>query len=301
MLFLIRLMRGLWYVDSCCVVLLLFRLGYLRVYKRYPALVAYLATDAAAGVIGLRYGTGSLTYYWTYFVGSNLMGSALLIWMCREMFAELYSCHPGLRGLTQCTLRRSIVIGTFAGLALAPPVGILHWGDPEFACWQFPFFELHRCLSFGVVVFVVTMWRRLRLLPLDVPRNVKTYTRSMCVYLAVGGVVESVVLIVHTQRATAVWSVVLVAANLVFYGLLAVLAERPAEICQVERLPIDPQEIAWLSSISCLFACVDGAQRRGRAAALRRLPFFALLSSLHIAWKACARAGGVILGSAQKE
>jgi len=300
MKFLTRLMTDLWYADLFVLAVLLFRLAVLRFYERYPALVAYLMLDLVGSVIGLRYGTKPLVYYWTYFVCEILLGSVLLILVCREMFAELYCYHPGLRGLTQCTLRRSILIGTVVTIGLAP-VGIIHWGEADFQCWQFPFCEVHRCLTFGVVVFVVAMWRRLRLLPLDVSRNVKTYTRSMCVYLAVGGVVETVVLIVHTQRATVVWSVVLVAANLVFYGLLAVLAERPAEMRQVERLPIDPQEVAWLSSISCLFARVDEAQRRGRAAALRRLPCFAIVSSLHSVLKACARACYIILGSAQKE
>lgn len=295
-----RLMTDLWYMDVCFLVVLLYRLVSLRFYERYPALVAYFVVDLVTDVVGLGYGTRPLVYYWTYFVCEILLGSVLLIWMCREMFAELYGYHPGLRGLTQCTLRRSILIGAVVTVGLAP-VSIIHWGEADFQCWQFPFWEVHRCLTFGVVVFVVAMWRRLRLIPLDVPRNVKTYTRSMCVYLTCGGVVETVVLIVHTQRATLVWSVVIVATNLFFYGLLGVLAERPAEIRQVERLPIDPQEVAWLSSISCLLARVDEAQRRGRAATLRRLPFFAIVRSLYSAGKACARAGGVILGSAQKE
>ena len=142
-------------------------------------------------------------------------------------------------------------------------------------------------------MFVVAMWRRLRLLPLDVPTNVKTYTSTMCIYLAFGGLIETVILIVHTERGTAVWSIVLLAVNLIFCGLLAVLAERPTEIRHVARTPIDPQEVLWLSSLSCLFVRVDEAQRRGCAAALKRLPFFGIFSSLHNAWKACARASAL--------
>jgi hypothetical protein len=295
-----RLMTALWYVDICCAGMVLFRLGYLRIHQRYPGLVAFLAMDVVMGCMGLRYGMASLIYYWTYFIASSLLGSALLIRMCREMFAELYCRHAGLRGLTQCRLRRSILIGSAVCLALAPPVGILHWGDPEFECWQFPFFDLHRCLTFGVVAFVVTMWRKLRALPLDIPSNVSTYARSTCAYLTCSGLVETVVLIMHKRLATMVCSVILLAASLAFYGSLVLFLRRPNEIRQVDRFAVDPEEVAWLSSISSLFARVDEAQRRGRASAVRRLPFFVILSSLHSVWKACARAGGIMLGLVQK-
>jgi len=302
MAFLIRLMRVLWYVDSCCVVMLLLRLGYLRIHKRYSALMSYLALDAVAGVVGLLYGTRSPVYYWTYLVSNSVLGSALLIWMCREMFAELYCYHPGLRGLTQYTLRRSILIGSVCVLVLIPPVGILHWGDPQYQCWEFPLFEMHRCLSVGAAVFVVAMWRKLRSLPLTIPGNVKTYALSICLYLSFLGIIETLVLVGHAPLATRILSVVLLAVNLAFYGSLAVLLERPREVRQMEHAPVDPQEVAWLESISRLFVVADEAQRRGRASALRRLPLFGLCrSSFRSAWRACARAGGSILGSAEKE
>ncbi len=300
---LIRLMRPLWYFASFCEVALLVRLGYLRIHKRYPALALFLATDVAAGTVGLCSGTSSLAYYWTYFASNTLAGSVLLIRMCTEMFAELYQFHPGLRGLTRLTLRRSTFIGALAALAVAPPVGLLHWGDPHFRCWQFPFFELHRCLSFGVALFVMTMWLKLRALPLDVPRNVKTYAWSACLYFCGCGLVETFVLAMHSPLATVVWSDVLLLASIAFYVLLAVLLERPSEVRLVQRPLVEPEEVAWIGSLSRLFARVDEAQRRGYALTLKRLPFFALLlvGWFHSAWKACARAGCIILGLAQKE
>ena len=107
---LIRLMRLLWYMELAGVVVLLLRLAYLQVYRRYPALMLFLALDLT-GAVGLSYSTRSLTYYWTYFFANNVLGSALFIWMCREMFTELYGYHPGLRGVTRFTLKRSILIG----------------------------------------------------------------------------------------------------------------------------------------------------------------------------------------------
>jgi hypothetical protein len=323
---LIRVMTDLWYVDSCGVVLLLLRLGYLRFYARYPGLMLFLLTDLVGGVVGLRYGTGSRAYYWSYFVTSSLLGSGLLIWMCREMFAELYYYHPGLRGATQCTLKRSLVIGAAVSLALAPPVGLIHWGDPAFQCWQFPFVEVHRCLTFGVVVFVVAMWNILRWLPLDVPSNVKVYTFATCLYLTCSGLVESAALIAHTTLVTLVCGTILLAVTLVFYVALAVLAEEPQDIPHFCFLPVDyPQEVFQLSSIARLFATIDGAQRRGRASALKRSLFFTVARSLKLgklqmsvrgagleAWgvmvgcfgsalKACARAGDIILDRLQKD
>jgi hypothetical protein len=245
--------------------------------------MVYLLTDLVGGIVGLRYGTGSRAYYWSYFVSSSLFGSGLMIWMCREMFAELYYYHPGLRGTTQCTLRRSLVIGAAVSLALAPPVGLIHWGDPAFQCWQFPFVEVHRCLTFGVVVFVVAMWNILRWLPLDVPSSVRVYTWAMCLYLVCSGLVESVALIAHTTLVTLVCGTILLAVTLVFYGALAVLAEEPQEIPQVCFLPVDyPQEVAQLSNISRLFTTIDDAQRRGRASALKRSLFFVVARSLSL-------------------
>ncbi len=271
-----RIATALWFVDSCGVLVLLLRLGYLRFHRRYPALMLFLIVDLVGGVVGLRYGTGSLTYYWSYFLSNILAGAGLLIWMCREMFAELYCYHPGLPGLTQCTLKRSIFVGAVVTVGLAP-VSIIHWGERDFQCWEFPFFEVHRCLTFGVVVFVVAMWRRLRLIPLNIPSNVKMYAFSTCSYLTLCGLSETAMLIQHTPFATLAWSVVLLASTLVFYGALAILAERPIEIRQPLPLPIDPEEFAWLYSISSLFARVDEAQFRGRTSVLRRLPFFRMI------------------------
>ena len=299
---LIRLLRALYFLDSICATLLLARLAYLQIHKRYPALVLFLAMDVVAEPVAVLFGIGSRTYYWTYFV-CNALGSALLIWMCREMFAELYFSHPGLRGMTKCTLARSIVVGAVTALIAAPPVGLLHWGDPQFDCWQFPFIEVHRCLCFGAALFVMAMWRKLRSLPLDLSRNVKTYACSACLYWMCLGLVETAVLAIHTVRATIVWSDGLLIAELAFYGSLALRLRRPGEIRRVERSPVDPREFEWLSSISSLFIRVNEAESRGRASAAKRLPFLALLllASAHSAWKVCARAAGITIGLVQKE
>jgi len=161
--------------------------------------------------------------------------------------------------------------------------------------------ELHRCLDFGVAVFVVTMRRKLRGLPLEVPSNANAYASSAFLYFTSGGLVETAVLALHNRRATMIWSIVLLVASLAFYGYLALFLRRPGKIRQVDRCSFDPQEIASLTSISNLFERVDEAQRRGRASALRRLSFFVILTSFHSFWKACARAGGIMLGLVQKE
>lgn len=299
----VRLMRPLWYLTSFGEILLLFRLIYLGVHKRYPALTLFLATDVLIAAVGLRFGTASRTYYWTFFVSGNLAGSAILIWMCREMFRELYCYHSGLRGLTKFTLRRSIMIGASAALLIAPPVGLLHWGDPQFQCWEFPFFELHRCLELGVALFAITMWLRLQALPLDIPSNVKTYAWAACPYFACCSSIETAVLAMHSQRATIIWSDVLLVASLAFYVVLAWRIERPREIRAVQFLLVDPKEFAWLSSISGLFMRVNEAQRRGYESTLRRYPFFVLLfiTFCYSAWKLCARGCYIVLGLLQRE
>jgi hypothetical protein len=296
---LIRVARFLWRVDSWVLVLLLIRLGYLGFFQRYPAMMAYLAVDLIGSVVGLRYGTGSLTYYWSYFLSNILAGSVLLIWMSREMFAELYWNHPGLVGVTQFTLKRSILIGSAVTLSLAP-VGIIHWGDAGFKCWEFFFFEVHRCLAFGVVVFVIAMWRKLRLIPLCIPRNVKTYAFSTCVYLTLGGLGETVDLIIHTHVAARICGAFLLTVSLMFYALLGSFAERPTEVKPVS-VSLGAEEFAWLYSMSGLFARVDEAHRRGRASTLRRICSLAPLGSICRGWRACTRAAYVILGLAQKE
>jgi len=296
---LIRITRLLWPIDSLLLVLVILRLGWLGFHRRYPALVLYLTVDLVAGVVGLSYGTRSLTYYWAYFIAGILGESVLLIWMPHEMFAELYRHHPGLAGVTQCTLKQSVWIGAAVTLGLAP-VGIIHWGDAGYKCWEFAFFEIHRCLTFGVVVFVVVMWQKLRLIPLCIPRNTKMYAFSACAYLTFGGLVETVDLIVHTRVMTRVSGVCLLAASLVFHSILGALAERPS-VAEPLSLSMDTEDFGWLYSMSSLFARADEAHRRGRVSSLRRLRFLRFTRSIHSAWKACSRACSIILGLAQKE
>jgi uncharacterized membrane protein YeaQ/YmgE (transglycosylase-associated protein family) len=37
-----------------------------------------------------HFGTRSLANYWFHFLLISVLGAILLIWMCREMFGELY-------------------------------------------------------------------------------------------------------------------------------------------------------------------------------------------------------------------
>jgi hypothetical protein len=296
---LIRTTRLLWPIDSLVLALVLLRLGWLGFHRRYPALLLYLTVDLLAGVVGVLNGTASLTYYWAYFLAGILGESVLLIWMAREMFAELYRHHPGLAGVTQCTLKHSVWIGTVVTLGLAP-VGIIHWGDAGYKCWEFVFFEIHRCLTFGVVVFVIAMWRKLRLIPLRIPRNTRVYAVSACVYLTFGGLVETVDLIVHTRIVTRASGVCLLAASLVFHVVLVALARRPS-VTEPPTASLDTEDFGWLYSMASLFARADEAHRRGRVSSLRRLRFLRFPGSIYRVWKACSRAGSFILGLAQKE
>jgi hypothetical protein len=157
------------------------------------------ATDLLCSAVGLSYGIRSHAYYWTYFLSSSVLGAILLVWMCREMFGELYYYHQGLRGATQCTLTRSIVISSAVTIALAP-VALIHWHDADFQCWEFPLIEVNRCLNFGVAIFVLAMWSMLRWLPLDIPRNVRDVFILNAPYLACNGVLQTVVLIAHNPR-----------------------------------------------------------------------------------------------------
>jgi hypothetical protein len=303
------LMTDLWYLDTLCLVVLLLRLAYLRFYKQYPALTMYLATDVLCSAVGLSCGTRSQAYYWTDFLSSSVLGVVLLIWMCHEMFGELYYCHQGLRGATQCTLKRSVMISSAVTLGLAP-VALIHWHDADFQCWEFPVSEVSRCLDFGVVIFVLAMWSMLRWLPLDIPKNVKAYSYSICVYLACVGVLETVVLIAHNHFVTLICSIVLLVANLVFHCTLAVFAQRPAEILPECHPYVGPDLIAHLTSVSNFFERVDEAQQRGRASALNRIPFFAIARSLNVGalratilraaaetWRRVANRGGTLKSS----
>ncbi len=274
------LMTDLWYLDACCLVVLLFRLAYLRFYKQYPALTMYLATDLLCSAVGLSYGIRSHAYYWTYFLSSSVLGAILLVWMCREMFGELYYYHQGLRGATQCTLTRSIIISSAVTIALAP-VALIHWHDADFHCWEFPFIEVNRCLNFGVAIFVLAMWSMLRWLPLDIPRNVKTYSYSVCIYLACNGVLQTIVLIAHSHLVTLACSIAVLATNLILHCTLAPLAKRPVDVLPECCPVVGPEVMARLTSVSNFFEQVDVAQQRGRASALNRLPFFAVARSLN--------------------
>jgi hypothetical protein len=83
--------NALWSADSALIVVLLVRLCYLRLYRRYPFLVAFLALGPVGLIIGLAAGRTSIVYYWSYMVFENLLGNALRIVLAREMFSELYA------------------------------------------------------------------------------------------------------------------------------------------------------------------------------------------------------------------
>ncbi len=265
-----HVLKPLWFVNLACLVVLLFRSTRLGIFARYPALLIYLYIDLSLGMIGLSFGLGSLIYWWSYFVLSRLLGSVVLILMSREIFVEIYFYHPGLRQMTIATLRNSVILG-IVGTLLLVPLALIHWGDPGFRCWQLPFYELGRSLIFGQVFFIVSMWNKLRWLPLKIHKNVKTYSLTLGLYQTVNGLLMTMILIMHSPRFHTASNVIVLLTSSAFYAMLALALQRPEDIPLPRCCPVpDPQLIARLSHVDDLLNEIESRTERGRALALQR-------------------------------
>jgi len=277
---LISVLNAFWYADLCFLLAVLARFAQLGVYRRYSALTLFFFFDLLGSMTGLTIGVSAVFYYWTAFVINVVLGIFLLLWMGREMFAELYFSYAGLSGATQYTLKRSIIISFFVTLSLAP-VAIIHWNEYGFRCWQFPVIEVRRCLNFGLVMFIVLMWNMLRWLPVQIPENVRTYSYSMCLYLALGGLIQTIILIKHTFTTGLICNIVLLLLQIALHIALAIRIQRPDPIDYGPRfcpVPSDPDLISRLSSVSNFLDRVSDAQLRGGASALNRLGLLAVTS-----------------------
>jgi hypothetical protein len=257
--------NALWSADTGLIVVLLIRLWYLRLHKRYPFLVAFLALGPVGLIIGLAAGRTSIFYYWSYMVFENFLGNALRILLAREMFSELYATSPGLRGITRRTLKRSILAGSGVALALGPIV-LVHRGDPGFTCWYLAFFEAHRCVLFGLLVFVGVMWRKLRYLPLPLSRNVQAYAKGVGWLCAANGTLETVAMLVHTPEVSQFCIIALLCSELLVHGYLLLQMRAPEPMLYPDRDLGDPMLLSELHRVGLLFGKIDEAA--GRATAL---------------------------------
>jgi hypothetical protein len=257
--------NALWSADTVLIVVLLIRLGYLGLYKRYPFLMAFLALGPIGLIIGLAAGRTSILYYWSYMVFENFLGNALRILMAREMFSELYATNPGLRGITRRTLNRSILAGAGVAVALGPIV-LVHRGDPGFTCWYLAFFEVHRCVLFGVLVFVGAMWRKLCYLPLPLSSNIQVYTKGVGWLCASNGTLETLVMLVHRPEVSELCIIALLCSELVVHGYLLFRMRRPEPMLYPDGSLGDPMLVSELQRVGLLFGKIDEAA--GRAAAL---------------------------------
>jgi hypothetical protein len=194
-------------------------------------------------------------------------GRVWLRFVAPELFVEVHSNH--VRGATQHALKRSILIGVVVTLLIAP-VALIHWGEPDFRCCELPLVGRRRCLDFGLMVFIVLMWRILGVLPLEIPPYVKACSWSMCWYLGCCGLLDTVVLIAHRPIVKFWCDLILLTGNASFYGSLTIPVQRPAvrQLPACCALPIGT--MARLKAGSSFFEQVAAAHERGRTSDFRR-------------------------------
>ncbi len=265
-----QLISPLWLITLSCLAFLILRSTRIGILSRYPALMIYLTLELFLGVIGTCLGLKSLIYWWSYLIVDRVIGSVLVIFMSREMFAEVYFDHPGLRTLTMATLRKSLIVGGITTLLLGPLV-LIHRGEPGFQCWQLPFYEIGRCVVFGQVIFICSMWSKLRWLPLNINKNVKTYSLTLCASQLISGVVATMILIFHSRQFTLVSNIVVLVASISVYLTLALALERPQALPLPNYCPApDLQILARLSDVERLLKQIDASAKLARGIALER-------------------------------
>jgi hypothetical protein len=185
------------------------------------------------------------------------------------MFSELYATNPGLRGITRRTLNRSILAGAAVAVALGPIV-LVHRGDPGFTCWYLAFFEVHRCVLFGLLVFVAAMWRKLRYLPLPLSSNIQAYAKGVGWLCATNGTLETLVMVVHTPEVSELCTIALLCSELVIHGYLLFRMRRPEPTLVPDRGLENPLLVSELHRVGLLFGKIDEAAGRATALSLAR-------------------------------
>ena len=191
--------------------------------------------------------------------------------MGKEMFSELYVYHRGLQDMTQRTLRTSILIGTTVAFALGPIV-LIHRGDPAFQCWFLPFVESHRCLTFGVVVFIALMRKALGRLPLNIGHNARTYSVSVGVYFLCSGVLETIFLVVHSERVSVYGGAALLVVSMTLHLYLVARIKAPSDLqAPVLIDELDARSLRYLSSLNSFLGRLDDAADQANTFALRKV------------------------------
>jgi hypothetical protein len=168
-----RLIADLYFGDSMLMLLLAGRLWHLGLQKRLPWFLSSLILDLAVGYSGIVTGFRSRTYCVIFGV-SEPLALLTLLFMTKEVFADLHEVYPGLRIMARRTFYGSLGVGLLcAGLGMSATHTVWHY--PAFQCIFFLFVEFKRFVSIGLVVFTLTMLTRLSVMPITMSRNTRTH------------------------------------------------------------------------------------------------------------------------------
>jgi hypothetical protein len=143
-----------------------------------------------------------------------------------------------------------MVVGLAAG-ALAVPVTFRWWSHPSYQCIGFPLLEMVRCAHAGYAVFLVTMYSRLRSLPITLGIKTHIHFTLWLAFVAVIFAGDSTALIAHNANVNSVVSLILMAiSSILCVGWIALFSGIWQKVEDIPRRDPSPEVLARLREMN---------------------------------------------------
>jgi hypothetical protein len=227
-----------WTTSNLAAAILIVRLAYLGLFRRYLAFSLLILLDLLMGGFGSFFGVSS-SIYCQVFWWAQTVYLALDLLVVREIFADLFLEYPGLRDLAQKPFRQSVAIGALlAGASLF--LGRHAWTCPGFQCKFFEFLEMKRFFVSGLIAFTPLMMIRLSAIP-SVRLNTNTVLNAWVfnIFLLNGVATGLVVFIWHRPEVLKICNCVLLATNIGCFTAWMTGLRRPEEAARPAEIVVD--------------------------------------------------------------
>lgn len=217
-----------WTTSNLAAAIVILRLAYLGLCRRYLFLCLLILLDLLMGAFGSFLGVGS-PFYCQVFWWVQPVYLTLDLLVIREIFADVFLDYPGLRDLAQTPFRQSMAIGALlAGASLF--LGRHAWGCPGLQCKFFEFLEMKRFFVSGLIAFTPLMMTRLAAVPsVRLSANTILHAWVFNIFMLNGVATGLVVFIWHRPEVLKICNCVLLATNIGCFTAWTVGLRRPLQ------------------------------------------------------------------------
>lgn len=183
-------------VELLTEILLVLRLW--TISGRPASFLTWAVINLMFSATGMILGISSPSYY-NMFIVLNCLNVVLLFFVTRAVFEPVYLSYPGLRILGRKTFIFSVLLA-IAAAALALPITFRWWSSPLYQCVAFPLREIERCSIAAYAGFLISMYWRLRRLPIEVESQTVAHFYLWSILLVGMFATDSISLFVHGKR-----------------------------------------------------------------------------------------------------